>query len=298
MNMPGGSGPAGIPEKVDSLAHRWILSRLRQVSLEADESLDQYHFNQYAHALYHFLWHEYCDWYLEMAKSDFYGEDPHRKAVAQSVAVHVLERILLLLHPVMPFVTEEIWQQLPQTAGSIMEASLPDPDPRWRDDDAEAKMDLLMGVVNGIRNVRGEMNVPPATRVEVVCLCEEDASRAILEEYASTVVDLARLAGLKVGLAGEIRKPRMAASTVTRRVEVFVVLEGILDFESEARRLEKELSRVEHEVGITQRKLSNEDFLGRAPQEVVEKEREKGARLAEKLEKLRGHYERLKTLGK
>ncbi|MCU0588326.1 MAG: valine--tRNA ligase [Syntrophobacteraceae bacterium] len=298
MNLPRGSGLAVIPEKIDLLAHRWILSRLRQVSLEADEALEQYHFNQYAHALYHFLWHEYCDWYLEMAKSDFYGEDAQRKAVAQSVAAQVLERILLLLHPVMPFVTEEIWRELPQTSGSIMEASLPDPDPRWRDEDAEARMDLLMGVINGIRNVRGEMNVPPATRVEVVCVCEEDASRGVLEEYASTIVDLARLAGLKAGLAGQIQKPRMAASTVTRRVEVFVILEGILDFESESRRLEKELSRVEQELGITQRKLSNEDFLGRAPQEVVDKEREKGARLAEKLEKLRGHYERLKTLKK
>jgi len=197
---------------------------------------------------------------------------------------------------VMPFVTEEIWQKLPQTSGSIMEASLPEPEPRWRDEDAEEKMDVLMAVITGIRNVRGEMNVPPATRVEVVCLCEEDSSRRILDEYASTVTDLAKLAGLKVGLVGEMQKPRMAASTVTRRVEVYVILEGILDFESEARRLEKELTRVEQEFSITQRKLSNEDFLSRAPQEVVEKEREKGARLGEKLEKLRGHYERLKTL--
>jgi valyl-tRNA synthetase len=269
---------------------------LRQVSLEVDEALEQYHFNQYAHALYHFLWHEYCDWYLEMAKADFYGENPERKAMARSIAVRVLERILLLLNPVMPFVTEEIWQKLPQTSGSIMEAVLPEPDARWQDVDAEEKMDVLMGVINGIRNVRGEMNVPPATRVEVVCLCEEDGPRRVLEEYAPTVMDLAKLADLRVGLAGETQKPRMAASTVTRRVEVFVILEGILDFESEARRLEKELTRVEHEFSTTQKKLSNEDFLGRAPQEVVEKEREKGARLGEKLEKLRGHHERLKIL--
>jgi valyl-tRNA synthetase len=298
MNLEDAKELPAMPEKPDSLAHRWILSRLRQVSLEADDALEHYHFNQYAHALYHFLWHEYCDWYLEMAKADFYGDDPGRKALARVVAVRVLERILLLLHPVMPFVTEEIWQKLPQTTGSIMEAFLTEPDPRWLDEDAEGRMDLLMAVINGIRNVRGEMNVPPATRVEVVCRCQEEGSRRILEEHASTVRDLAKLSDLKVGLAGEIEKPRMAASVVTRRVEVFVILEGILDFESEARRLEKELGRIEHELGITQRKLSNEDFLGRAPQEVVEKEREKGARLGEKLDKLRGHYERLKTLKK
>jgi valyl-tRNA synthetase len=265
------------------------------VSQEVDEAIDQYHFNQYAHALYHFLWHEYCDWYLEMVKSDFYGEDPQRKALAQSVAVRALERILLLLHPVMPFITEEIWQKLPQTTGSIMRAALPGLDERRNDPDAVEKMEVLMAVINGIRNIRGEMNVPPATRVKVVCLCAEEGARAILEEYSATVQDLAKLTGLQVSLVGEVQKPKMAASTVTKRVEVYVILEGILDFESEARRLQKEISKVEQELGITQRKLSNEDFLGRAPRDVVEKEREKGTRLGEKLEKLRGQLDRLKT---
>jgi valyl-tRNA synthetase len=296
MNLQDVGKPVDIPDELDSLAHRWILSRLSQVTRDVDEAIEQYHFNQYAHALYHFIWHEYCDWYLEMVKADFYGEDVQRKAVAQSVAVRVLEQILLLLHPVMPFVTEEIWQKLPQTSGSIMRASLAAPDPRREDLEAQEKMDVLMGVINGIRNIRGEMNVPPAIRVEVVCVCDAQEHLEILSEYAATVRDLARLADLRVAVAGGIQKPRMAASTVTNRVEVFVVLEGILDFESEARRLEKETGKVEQEFSITQRKLSNEDFLARAPQDVVEKEREKGARLGEKLEKLRGHLDRLKSL--
>lgn len=296
MNLQDEEKPVEIPDELDSLAHRWILSRLSQVTREVDEAIDQYHFNQYAHALYHFVWHEYCDWYLEMVKADFYGEDARARAVARSVAVRVLEQILLLLHPVMPFVTEEIWQKLPQTSGSIMQASLAKPDPRREDVGAQGEMDVLMGVINGIRNIRGEMNVPPATRVEVVCLCDDLTPLEILNNHAATVRDLAKLVDLRVGLVGEVQKPRLAASTVTNRVEVFVILEGILDFESEARRLEKETGKVEQEFSITQRKLSNEDFLARAPHDVVEKEREKGARLGEKLEKLRGHLDRLRSL--
>lgn len=296
MNLQDEEKPVEIPDELDSLAHRWILSRLSQVTREVDEAIDQYHFNQYAHALYHFVWHEYCDWYLEMVKADFYGEDARSRAVARSVAVRVLEQILLLLHPVMPFVTEEIWQKLPQTSGSIMQASLAKPDPRREDVGAQGEMDVLMGVINGIRNIRGEMNVPPATRVEVVCLCDDLTPLEILNNHAATVRDLAKLVDLRVGLVGEVQKPRLAASTVTNRVEVFVILEGILDFESEARRLEKETGKVEQEFSITQRKLSNEDFLARAPHDVVEKEREKGARLGEKLEKLRGHLDRLRSL--
>jgi valyl-tRNA synthetase len=285
-----------IPEKPASLWHRWILSRLQRVTAEVEESIKDYHFNQYAHALYHFVWREFCDWYLEMIKQDFYGEDPQAKALAQAVSLDVLRRILLLLHPIMPFVTEEIWQKLPQTQGSIMNAALDNAQPERLDDAAEEMTDGIMTVVSGIRNIRGEMNISPALRADVVCLCEDETRTAMLREHGETVKELARLSSLETALVGERGKPRVAASTIAKGIEVYVLLEGILDFESESRRLQKELTKVDKEYSLTQKKLANEDFLSRAPQEVIEKENEKAGRLGEKLEKLRSQLERVKSI--
>lgn len=286
MNLQGEASLEEIPSKPLQLMHRWILSRLQRVVGEVDAALENYHFNQFANVLYQFLWREYCDWYLEMIKPDLYGEDEAAGRLARSISVRVLEQILVLLHPVMPFVTEEIYQKLPGISGSIMKASYPAVRPEWIDSEAERAMEIIMGVVSGIRNIRGEMNVPPATRVEAACLCENSAAKELLEAHAGTVIDLGRLSELKTGIAGEMQKPAQAAGAVIPGVEVHVVLKDILDFESESKRLRKELAKLEREFGITRMKLSNEDFLGKAPPEVIEKEREKSGRLGEKIEKL------------
>ncbi len=298
MNLDGLRDLPELPANPQKLMHRWILSRLQRVTNEAREAIEGYHFNHYAHVLYQFVWHEYCDWYLEMIKPDFYGQDATTKITAQTIATRVLEAILILLHPVMPFVTEEIRQKLPSAEGSIMRASFPVCDEQRVDAEAEEQMALIMEVVNGIRNIRGEMNVPPATRVEVICLVEGAAEKWLLQEHAGTISDLSRLADLRIASAGELDKPRIAASAVMHNVEVFVLLEDVLDFDSESRRLEKELAKMEKEFGFTQKKLSNEDFLKKAPADVIEGEREKGRRLGEKLEKLRHQYEKIKILGK
>jgi valyl-tRNA synthetase len=296
MNIDGMKELPGLPRNPEKLMHRWILSRLQQVVRETREAVEGYHFNHYAHVLYQFVWHEYCDWYLEMIKPDFYGENATAKLTAQSIAVKVLEQILILLHPVMPFVTEEIWQKLPTSRESIMAASFPSFEEPRVDAEAEEQMALIMEVITGIRNIRGEMNIPPATKVEVLCFTDGVAEKKLLHEHTSTICDLSRLANLKLASAGEVSKPRMAAGAIAGNVEVFVLLKDVLDFDSESKRLEKELAKLEKEFGYTQKKLSNEDFLGRAPADVIEKEREKGTRLRVKLEKLRHQYEKMKTL--
>ena len=285
-----------LPRNPEKLMHRWLLSRLQRVIGEVREAVEGYHFNHYAHLLYQFVWHEYCDWYLEMIKPDFYGEDASAKLTTQTIAVKVLEQILILLHPVMPFVTEEIWHKLPNADESIMRASFPIFDETRVDTEAEEQMALVMEVVTGIRNIRGEMNVPPATKVEVLCLTDGAAEKQLLQEHAGTICDLSRLAGLQLASPGEVSKPRMAAGTVARNVEVFVLLQDVLDFDSESKRLEKELAKLEKEFGYTKKKLANEDFLRRAPADVIEKEREKGTRLREKLEKVKVLYEKIKVL--
>jgi valyl-tRNA synthetase len=296
MNLEGLKDLPEIPPKPVKLMHRWILSRLQRVIGEVREAVEGYHFNQYAHLLYQFVWHEYCDWYLEMIKPDFYGEDATAKVTAQAVATGVLREILVLLHPIMPFVTEEIWQKLPHAKGSIMQTNFPSYREHRVDAEAETQMAIIMEVINGIRNIRGEMNVPPATRVEVLCLAESAAEKKLLQAHSNTIGDLSRLAKFQIASPGEIAKPRLAASAIAQNVEIFVLLEDVLDFDSESRRLEKELTKMEKEFSFTQKKLSNEDFLQKAPASVIESEREKGTRVGEKLEKLRHQYEKIKAL--
>ena len=223
MNLEDFEGPVHVPEKTPAvprqegrgngdgldLAHRWILSRLQRVAAETVESLDNYLFNQYAQVLYQFLWHEYCDWYLEIIKPDFYGQDPEAGALARSVASEVLEKILVLLHPVMPFITEEIWHKLPHTSGlSIMRAAFPEAQSERIDTEAEEQMETLMEIVVAIRNIRGEMNVSPALKVEVVCLCDRDREQKLLEQQQRIVMDLAKVSRLTVARTGEIGKPK------------------------------------------------------------------------------------------
>lgn len=296
MNLEGFDKVGEIPERPESLANRWILSRLQRVVGETGTSMDGYFFNQYAQSLYQFLWHEYCDWYLEMIKPDFYGDDPDAGGQARSIAAFVLENVLVLLHPIMPFITEELYHKLPHTSGSIMKAGMPELCSARIDEEAEGQMERLMGVVNAIRNIRGEMNVSPSVRVEVVCLCEQDSEVALLSGLTRTISDLARVSRLGVARTGEIEKPKSAAGAVVSNVEVFVVLKDILDFESESKRLQKEISKLEKEYGTTKRKLSNEDFLGKAPSDVIDKEREKAARFGEKMDKLTRRLEVIEGL--
>jgi len=296
MNLEGMGTLAEIPKRPERLMHRWILSRLQRVIGEVEDAMHNFHFNQYAQTLYHFVWHEYCDWYLEMIKPDLYGDNPAAKKLAQSLAANILENILILLHPIMPFVTEELWQKLPQVTDSVMVADFPQMEQDRLDEVAESEMGVLMGVVSGIRNIRGEMNVPPSMRVDVACLCGQEAEITLLHNHAGTIEDLARLGNFRIGRIGELKKPRVAASTVVKGVEVYVILQDILDFESESKRLQKELGKLEKEYALVQKKLSNEDFLSKAPIEVVEREQEKEQRLGEKVDKLRHHKDMISAL--
>jgi valyl-tRNA synthetase len=300
MNLEGFQGPVDVPEKVTGLAHRWILSRFQKVVAETCEALDNYHFNQYAQLLYQFLWHEYCDWYLEIVKPDLYGEDVEAGRVARAVAATVLQDVLVLLHPVMPFITEEIWQRMKpwssDSCASIMRASFPNSRIELLDPQAEEQMETVMSVILAIRNIRGEMNVAPALKVEVVCLCDKDVHLELLERERRMVCDLAKISVFSLGKAGETQKPKQAAGTVVGNIEVFVVLKDILDFESESARLRKELVKLEKEYAMTSRKLSNDDFLQKAPPDVIEKEREKNGRLGEKIDKLNRRLEIMKGL--
>jgi valyl-tRNA synthetase len=294
MNLEGYQ--AGMPgrESLD-LKDRWILSKLNDVTATVSETYEQYRFNESANTLYHFVWHEFCDWYLEMAKNDFYQkENAARRLASQQVMVHVLKSFLELLHPIMPFVTEEIWRKLPDSGESIVLAKFPQSDPACADAAAVEEMDMLIQVVSAIRNIRSEIGVAPAARIDIDILAHDDKSARFVSDLT---VLLCSLAGLKSAVVHrEFIKPKAAATAVVGPVEIFINLEGVLNFDDERKRLQKELDKVLADIGFVAAKLGNEGFLSRAPEAVVAKEKEKLDGYREKEIKLRDNLDRIISL--
>ncbi|MBM4289855.1 MAG: class I tRNA ligase family protein, partial [Deltaproteobacteria bacterium] len=278
-----------------TVEERWIVSRLQQVSQGVAEALDSYNFDQAAHQLYQFAWHEFCDWYLELIKPALYdSKDPGGQLHSRKVLQEVLSALLRLLHPFMPFVTEEIWHKLPGTQGSIMLAPFPLAQSRFLDPAAEEEMNLLMAVITAVRNLRGEMNVPPGAKAPIQFYSSNEASLAVLRAHSRSLEILAKIDGLACNPGGD--RPQAAAKAVVGDVEIYLPLAGLIDFAEEDRRLARELEKISKDLNTAQRKLANEDFMAKAPAEVVAKEKERVQTLTEKLAKLKSHKEKIKAL--
>ncbi|MDD2389200.1 MAG: valine--tRNA ligase [Desulfobacterales bacterium] len=288
-----------IDEQHISLPDRWILSRLHQVTDDVADALDTYRFNDAAGALYQFVWHELCDWYLEAIKPALYGNYGADCQHATTGALwHVLKDTLVLLHSFMPFVTEEIWQKLPGTQNSIMKAAFPSDGFECsgirKDTEAETAMQLVMDIISSIRNIRGEMNISPSQLLRASVHASDNAVRNTIETYQSIIVHLARLESFSVVESGD--RPKSAATSIIKGAVVFVPLEGIIDFGKETVRLEKELNKLNKELNSLSRKLINEDFLKKAPEEVVEKVKDQHKLLVEKQHKLEANLEKITGL--
>jgi valyl-tRNA synthetase len=262
-----------------NLAHcstpdRWILARLNRAIAEATRALEEYRYNEGAQLIYHFIWHELCDWYLELIKPSLYHADNTRRGITQKTLVYVLDKTLKLLHPYMPFITEEIWQHLPHAGESIMVADYPEVRPELVDDEAVKAMERIMGVISGVRNIRGEMGIPPLTTVEIILIVEDEDTAAQLKDHLGFVKDLARVKEAQIRVQGE--RPHAAATALADGVEVFVPLKGVIeDPKKEQQRLTKELTKLLNDLELTQRKLANDSFLEKAPPDKVQKERDK-----------------------
>ncbi|MBC8418221.1 MAG: valine--tRNA ligase [Pseudomonadota bacterium] len=280
-------------EGVYTLADRWILTRVGQVSEEVARSIEVYQFNEAAGLCYQFVWHELCDWYLEMAKQGLYGEDEALKESARGVVREALMAALKLLHPFMPFITEEIWQRLPGTEGSIMTARYPDPSDFPKDEAALKDMGLLMGIITAIRNIRGEMNISPSRNVNVVIDTGRKRDEEVLGRNLSHIQTLAKVDTVSIG-AG-LAKPEKSATAVFEQTSVHVILKGLIDFAEEKKRVRKEIDKIEKEMSVSSRKLSNKGFLEKAPAEIVAEVRAKAEGLSGKLSKLRQNLSFLET---
>jgi valyl-tRNA synthetase len=281
-----------------SLADRWILSRLSRVTAETRQTLDAYRFNDAAAALYGFVWHEFCDWYLEAIKPALQGKlTEDARDASRAVLWRVLHDTLILLHPFIPFVTEEIWHKLPGAEGSIMRARFPEDRPEagpgGPDPEAEDRMGLLIEVIAAIRNVRGEMGIAPGMALEVVIGAADAGAGATIEAHRETLLNLARLKSLSVSAAPE--RPRASATAVARGVTIHVRLEGIIDFAKEIERLQKELGKIDKELTSVAKKLNNQDFLAKAPAEVVDKVKSQQQELMDRQQKLQANLEKIKA---
>ncbi|MBW2276725.1 MAG: valine--tRNA ligase [Deltaproteobacteria bacterium] len=266
----------GVPEPA-TLADRWILARLAQVAEEVDTGLEEFRVGEVTQLLYHFFWDELCSWYIELQKPVLTGDDESRREAGRQVLRHVLDASLRLLHTLMPFVTEALWQELPKTASapaSIMHAGFPTPNEGRVDDDARKKADQLMKVIAAVRTIRAEYNVVPSKSISLLALTDDAELNALLIESEPLLAALARVEELTIG-ATESTRPRGTATAVVGETELLVPLKDIIDLDAERQRLGKEKAKSEKDIAFAEKKLGNDKFVSRAPAEVVAKERER-----------------------
>jgi len=277
-----------------ALPHRWILSRVNATTLQVRGALDGYNFNEVAQASYQFVWHEFCDWYLEWIKADLFSDDAMARDQARAVLCTVLEQVLKLMHPIIPFVTEEIWSQLPGERASIMLEPFPELVACWEDTEAEQVMDLLMGVISGLRTIRTEAEVHPSAQIEATLLCPDTAKRSILADFAPGIQAMARVKTLAIEAAGIV--PDDAGHALVQEVEVVVPLKGLIDVVGELEKLAREQAKLEKELARIVAKLGNEQFMGNAPAAVVAKERDKESEIRARLAKTHESTGRMQKL--
>ncbi|MDR2578574.1 MAG: valine--tRNA ligase [Chitinispirillales bacterium] len=271
---------------------KWILSKLQRVIKDMDSAISAYRFNEACHTIYDFTWHEFCDWYVEAKKADFYQDgDPQRKSDALSLCGYVLASILKLLHPLMPFITEEIWAHLREKmtfdglidAESIMLAKYPEPEPSLINESVESDFDLLKNCIVALRTIRSENNIPPDKTGTAVIIPADRESEAWLVSQTATINLFAKLSETTVSV--DAQKPGFAGSAVVKGNQLFLCLEGLIDKNVEIERLTKEVARLKSIADSAKARLESESFISRAPADIVEKEKEKYQGILVNLEK-------------
>ncbi|QCV55831.1 valine--tRNA ligase [Thermoactinomyces vulgaris] len=266
-----------------STADQWILHRLNETVRDVTRLLNRFDFGEAGRVLYNFIWDEFCDWYIEFAKLPLYGEDEEAKRVTRSVLVHVLDQSLKLLHPMMPFITEEIWQHLPVKGESIMIAPWPVEDEQFESAQAVRQMRVLIEIIRSVRNIRAEMDVPAKRQIELLIRPDGDMEETIRKHESA----IKKLCGVdRLTIDSGLKRPQKSMTDVVTGAEIFLPLAGMVDVEQTIARLKAELKKLNAEVERVEKKLANPGFVSKAPAEVVGKERKKGEEYKEKREKV------------
>lgn len=275
-----------------STADRWILHRLNETSRDITRLIDAYEFGETGRLLYNFIWDDLCDWYIEFSKLSLYGEDEAAKKTTKSVLSYVLDRTLRMIHPFMPFISEEIWQHLPHQGETITLAAWPEYDPALENADAAREMSLLMDVIRAVRNIRAEVNVPMSKKVELMLSAGDDQVLQIVNRNEIYVQRFCNTSSFTAGTG--LEAPDKAMTAVVTGAELYLPLAGLIDIDQEIARLEKELKHLNSEVERVEKKLGNQGFVSKAPAKVIEEEKAKMADYAEKRSKVLARIEELK----
>ena len=277
-----------IDKHVD-FTDKWIESRFNSTIKNYKQALDKFDINGSTKIIYSFIWNDFCDWYIEMSKQRLYSDNKEVKAAVLTRAVNLFGEMLKLLHPIMPFITEEIWQLIDERkeGESISTSEFPETDESKIDKDAEAEIEFMQSVVTAIRNIRGEMNIPPSKEIDV--FLRADIVTEVQEAYIKSLVKVGALT-----VDADLAKPKASASAVVKNCDIYIPLEGLIDLDVERQRIEKEINRLEGQLKGIEKKLSNENFVSKAPADVVEREKMKQHDWSESLKKLKSNLEDLK----
>lgn len=277
-----------------SAADAWILTRLNETIDTVTKLADKYEFGEVGRALYNFIWDDFCDWYIEMSKLPLYGEDEAAKKTTRSILAYVLDNTMRLLHPFMPFLTEEIWQNLPHEGESIVTAKWPVADPSLSDEQRSGDMKHLMDVIKAVRNIRAEVNTPISKKVALLIRTHDEATQAALDGNRDYLERFCNPEELEI--SRDLEAPGKSMTAVVTGAELFMPLEGLIDIGEELARLEKELGKWQGELKRVEGKLSNERFVSKAPESVVEEERTKQKDYQEKYDAVQKRIAELKEL--
>jgi len=295
MNLDGYSKDVNLQYE---LADKWILSKLAKLLKNVDEAFDEFNVSFACKQIYDFFWSEFCDWYLELCKARLYqadekvdGEKIRRRQTAQYILCFVMDSVLKLLHPFMPFVTEEIWQKLPHDGESIMIASWPKRDESIIDNKLEEKFELIKAITVAIRSIRSTFSLPPSKQIEVVLKGADETKNSILKGDFNYISQLANISNFLIGK--DVIRPSLSAVAVEQGLEIFVPLTGLIDIDKEKDRLSKKLNGIEKDLNKIQNKLSKSEFLTKAPEQVVEKEKIKEVELIDEKNKLKTQLEQI-----
>jgi valyl-tRNA synthetase len=292
------------PKENLSIADRWIISRLNRTALDVNKSLDKYEFHTAVSLLYHFFWDDFCDWYIELVKDEITSEVVNTtRDAARSRILTIIEQALRLLHPFMPYLTEELWQKLPGTSSAlhnaayktaeqtIMLADFPAGDAGLIDERAETEMQAVIELISKVRNIRAEMQIKPSDK-PVIHVAAGAEAQTIFRQNEAQILKLARAEALVLGDALDV--PRASAKAVTATAEIAVPLEGLIDFEKEVARLENQLSKLESEQQRLNGQLGNANFVERAPAEKVQEIRDRVSEIETQVTALRQNLDALK----
>lgn len=275
-----------------SVADKWILTRLNETIEHVTKLADKYEFGEVGRILYNFIWDDFCDWYIEMAKLPLYGEDEAAKKTTRSILAYVLDNTMRLLHPFMPFITEEIWQSLPHEGESITVAKWPEVRPELSDKEAANDMRLLVDIIRAVRNIRAEVNTPMSKQVKLFIKAKDENIQSQLEKNRAYVERFCNPSELVIST--DVSLDEKAMTAVVTGAELILPLEGLINIEEEIARLEKEYDKLNKEVERVQKKLNNQGFIAKAPAKVVEEERAKEQDYVEKREAVQSRIAELR----